>query len=125
MVFKHIHVDCKVCCFECCLYNCSFYLDNHLLTISVYCYCSLHGEARGAVITISGLLQMVTSEEFAQLIIQDAQSIEKRQESDSIDVVDSVRFHLTSHVQTYSEMEDGNRKLALVDDLLESLGFDC
>lgn len=59
------------------------------------------------------------------MILQDAQSIQEREESDSIDIVDSIRYHLTSQVQTYSEIEEANIGLTAIDDLLESLGLDC
>ena len=68
---------------------------------------------------------MVKREEFAEIILEDAQSVAAREDSDSIDIIDSVRYHLTSHVQTYSEIEDSNSKLALVDKLLDSLDLDC
>lgn len=68
---------------------------------------------------------MVTREEFAEIILQDAQSVTDREDSDSIDIVDSVRYHLTSRVLTFSEIEGANSKLSLIDNLLESLDLDC
>lgn len=68
---------------------------------------------------------MVRRKEFADVILQDAQTIQERQESDSIDIVDSVRYHLTSQVQTYSEIEEANTKLHAIDKLLDSLGLVC
>lgn len=68
---------------------------------------------------------MVKRQELADTILHDAHSIQGRQESDSIDIIDTIRYHLTSHVQLYSEIEEANVRLALIDHLLESLGLDC
>lgn len=63
--------------------------------------------------------------ELSDLILADADEVLGRQESDTIDIVDSIRYHLTSCVRTYSEMEEANSKLHQVDQLLQSLGLDC
>lgn len=68
---------------------------------------------------------MVTRDELLDIVMADAKSVTAREDSDTIDIIDSVRYHITSHVQTYSEIQSADDKLALVDGLLETLGLDC
>jgi len=63
--------------------------------------------------------------ELHDLIIQDAASVEDRQETDSIPIVDDIRYHIALAVQDYSAMSEAHDKLVLVDDLLEKLGLDA
>jgi ankyrin repeat/BTB/POZ domain-containing protein 1 len=67
---------------------------------------------------------MVNREDFAQLVMEDASTIKGRQETDSIGIIDDIRFHITNFVQTYSEMEEANEQLRLVDNMLENLNLD-
>lgn len=73
----------------------------------------------------SNLELMVRRNDFEELIREDAESVKGRQETDSIDIVDEIRFYITNNVQTYSAMEEANEKLALIDALLENLGLDA
>lgn len=67
------------------------------------------------------LFQILELEDFAELVKQDAAEVKGRQETDTIDIIDNIRFHLTFSIQTYGEMEEANEKLRLIDDLLEEL----
>ena len=67
---------------------------------------------------------MIDGQDFQDLVKEDASEIKGRQETDSIGIIDDIRFHLTNFVQTYSEMEEANERLQLVDDLLEDLNLD-
>ena len=58
-------------------------------------------------------------------MVRDAETVQAREDSDTIDIIDSIRYHITSHVQTYGEIESANDQLALTDELLETLGLDC
>ncbi|XP_061430173.1 ankyrin repeat and BTB/POZ domain-containing protein 1 isoform X2 [Lethenteron reissneri] len=69
--------------------------------------------------------KLVESEEFAETVKVDAEAVEERQETDSIPLVDDIRFHVTSSVQTFSAMEEANQKLAALDALLARLGIEC
>jgi ankyrin repeat/BTB/POZ domain-containing protein 1 len=51
--------------------------------------------------------------------------VRSRQETDSITVVDDIRYHITSDVQTVSEMDEAREKLQIIDRLLEDLGLDA
>ncbi|XP_032892875.1 ankyrin repeat and BTB/POZ domain-containing protein 1 isoform X1 [Amblyraja radiata] len=69
--------------------------------------------------------KLVESEEFAQVVQDDATAVEDRQETDSIPLVDDIRFHVTSNVQTYSAIEEANQKLKALDELLARLELEC
>lgn len=70
------------------------------------------------------LCQMVESEEFAQLVQEDAAQVKEREETDSIDIVDEVRFYIANVVSTFSELQDAEHHLRLIDQLLEDLDID-
>ena len=63
--------------------------------------------------------------EFEDLVKADAAQVSNRQETDSVDIIDDIRFHITNFVQTYGEMEDANEKLKLIDDFLERIDIDA
>ncbi|XP_047107683.1 ankyrin repeat and BTB/POZ domain-containing protein 1 [Schistocerca piceifrons] len=60
-----------------------------------------------------------------QMILQDAMDIQHRQETDSISIVDDIRYHITSHIASISETIEANNKLKEIDELLETLGLDA
>ncbi|KAF6022969.1 hypothetical protein EB796_018725 [Bugula neritina] len=68
---------------------------------------------------------MVLRSEFKNLVVHDASEVVSREDSDSIDIVDNVRYHMTSRVRTYSEIQSVHDQLSLIDQLLESLQLDC
>lgn len=65
------------------------------------------------------------SEEFVAAVRENAEAVEERQETDSIPLVDDIRFHITSNVQTYSAIEEANQKLEALENLLASIGLEC
>ena len=71
------------------------------------------------------LFQVLELEEFAQLVQDDATEVESREETDTIDIIDSIRFHLTNFVQTYSELQEMEEKIKLIDKFLESVGLEA
>ena len=77
-------------------------------------------------------LQLIDNEEFHSLILEDASSVRDRQQTDSIPVVDDIRFHLYKGVLpniTADEEEEGQfdseSKLHLLSSLLVHLGIEC
>ncbi|KAI1234469.1 hypothetical protein IHE44_0003521 [Lamprotornis superbus] len=62
--------------------------------------------------------KLVELEEFAAAVKENAEAVEERQETDSIPLVDDIRFHITSNVQTYSAIEEANQKLEALENLL-------
>lgn len=63
--------------------------------------------------------------EFAEMVKEDAASLEKRQETDSVPLVDDIRYHIASNVQTYSAIEEANQKLEALEELLVRINIDC
>ena len=70
-------------------------------------------------------MQVLELPEFVKLVKADAADIQNRDDTDSIDIIDSVRFHLTSNIQTYSEMAEADEQLRSIDEFLLSLGLEC
>lgn len=64
-------------------------------------------------------------EEFAEMVKEDAALLEERHETDSVPLVDDIRFHIASNVQTYSAIEEANQKLGALEGLLFSIDIDC
>ncbi|XP_057686187.1 ankyrin repeat and BTB/POZ domain-containing protein 1 isoform X2 [Corythoichthys intestinalis] len=69
--------------------------------------------------------QLVQNEEFAEMVKEDAALLEKRHETDSVPLIDDIRFHIATHVQTYSAIEEANQKLDALEELLFSIDIDC
>ncbi|XP_073431145.1 ankyrin repeat and BTB/POZ domain-containing protein 1 isoform X1 [Dendrobates tinctorius] len=69
--------------------------------------------------------KLVDSDEFASAVREDAAAVEERQETDSIPLIDDIRFHITSNVQTYSAIEEANQRLEALERLLGCLGLEC
>lgn len=68
---------------------------------------------------------MVGLEEFHRVVMEDAQEVKLRQETDSISVVDDIRYHISANARTFVEASEASRKLGLIDDLLSSLGLEA
>ena len=84
---------------------------------------SQHLENTGNVWFI--IFQILDQEEFAELVQGDATEVESREETDTIDIIDSIRFHLTNFVQTFSELQEMEEKIKLIDQFLETLGLEA
>lgn len=65
--------------------------------------------------------EMVCHPDFAVLVQEDAKNVQDRQETDSIGIIDDIRFHITNYVQTFSDMYEADQKLAIIDAFLEEL----
>lgn len=68
---------------------------------------------------------MIHSEDFKELVLEDARNVKGREETDTVDIVDEIRYYISSFVLTYSDMEEANEKLRLIDDLLEELDIEA
>lgn len=64
--------------------------------------------------------QMIDREDFHDIVREDASALEKREDVDSIDVIDNIRFHLTAN-----SIDEAHDKLMLIDSLLEVLDLDA
>ncbi|PSN49801.1 Ankyrin repeat and BTB/POZ domain-containing protein 1, partial [Blattella germanica] len=71
------------------------------------------------------IYKVIHDESLHDLVMQDATEVMGRQETDSIPVIDDIRYHITSEVQTVSEMSEASEKLKLIDEMLEDLGLDA
>ncbi|XP_022805114.1 ankyrin repeat and BTB/POZ domain-containing protein 1-like isoform X2 [Stylophora pistillata] len=82
--------------------------------------------------TSKHLEMFLDNEEFHALILEDASSVRDRQQTDSIPVVDDIRFHLYKGVlpsitsdENESGQFDSETKLIMLNDLLVNLGIEC
>ncbi|KAJ8257950.1 hypothetical protein GJAV_G00191510 [Gymnothorax javanicus] len=69
--------------------------------------------------------KLVEDPEFAEMVEEDAQAVAHRQETDSIPLVDDIRFHITSNVQTFSAIEEAQQRLEALERLLVGIGLEC
>ncbi|KAK8398875.1 hypothetical protein O3P69_004161 [Scylla paramamosain] len=69
--------------------------------------------------------QVVELEQFQTLVLQDAEEVKGRQETDSVQVVDDLRHHISCGVQTISGIQEARTKLATLEALLEELGIEA
>lgn len=69
--------------------------------------------------------RLVEQPEFAEIIKEDAASVEDRQETDSVPMVDEIRYHIAGNLQTYSAIEEANQKLDALEELLSSINIYC
>ena len=67
---------------------------------------------------------MVEEPRFRELILADASAVKARQETDSIDIVDEIRFFLKTDLNSVAAIEETARKMELFSDFLLDLGFD-
>lgn len=71
------------------------------------------------------LWQLVEQVEFAEIIKEDAESLVDRHVTDSVPLVDDIRYHIASNVQTYSAIEEANHKMEVLEALLFSIDIEC
>ncbi|KAM9093967.1 ankyrin repeat and BTB/POZ domain-containing protein 1 [Sarcophilus harrisii] len=69
--------------------------------------------------------KLVEREDFVAAVKEEAAAVAERQETDSIPLVDDIRFHITSNVQTYSAIEEASQRLQVLEELLANIGLDC
>nr|BAC85392.1 unnamed protein product [Homo sapiens] len=55
--------------------------------------------------------KLVEREDFVEAVKEEAAAVAARQETDSIPLVDDIRFHVASTVQTYSAIEEAQQRL--------------
>ncbi|KAK2139707.1 hypothetical protein LSH36_1645g00004 [Paralvinella palmiformis] len=73
----------------------------------------------------SNLERVIDNNEFTTFVREDANAVKERQETDSIPIVDDIRYHITNFVQTFSDMYEADQKLAVIDSFLEELGLEA
>ncbi|KAL3199908.1 hypothetical protein MRX96_013397 [Rhipicephalus microplus] len=63
--------------------------------------------------------------EFHEVVREDAKEVKLRQETDSITVIDDIRYYISANARSTAEIVNANEKLKLVDNLLTALGLDA
>ncbi|CAL4061976.1 unnamed protein product, partial [Meganyctiphanes norvegica] len=69
--------------------------------------------------------QMLVNEELEELIISDAAEVSGRQETDTVTIIDELRYHITSDVLTISGIREAKFKLEKIETLLDDLGIEA
>lgn len=64
-------------------------------------------------------------ENFRALVIRDANEVECRQETDSIPIIDDIRYHIATHVDSFGYLDESQHILRIVDDFLVELGLEA
>lgn len=59
------------------------------------------------------------------MIQEDARSVVDREETDSIPLVDDIRYHIASNVRTYDDIGEAKQKLQMLEQLLVNIGLQC
>ena len=67
---------------------------------------------------------MVHIEEFANLVRSDAGGVKNREATDTIPIIDDIRYHIQNFVQTFSDMDEADQRLMAIDQLLEDMDLD-
>ncbi|PVD25039.1 hypothetical protein C0Q70_15536 [Pomacea canaliculata] len=81
-------------------------------------------EAHCAEFIACNLAEVIEEEDFAELVKEDASNVKERQETDSIDIIDEIRYYIANVVRTFSDLQDADSRLRMIDQLLEDLGLD-
>ncbi|EDO45347.1 predicted protein [Nematostella vectensis] len=78
------------------------------------------------------IAEFIDSQDFHELILEDAAAIRNREETDSIPIVDDLRFHLYKNILPNDgsgslclEGGDAEVNLLILNNILEKLGLDC
>ena len=66
---------------------------------------------------------MWEDQDLRNIVESDAQEVVKREETDSIAIIDEIRSHISASVKKLSDMDDAESRMMVVDRLLEELGF--
>ncbi|XP_042240790.1 ankyrin repeat and BTB/POZ domain-containing protein 1-like isoform X1 [Homarus americanus] len=69
--------------------------------------------------------QVMEQQEFRDLVLADAQDVQGRQETDTVLIVDELRYHISSAVQTISGIHEARTKLSSLEAMLEDLGIEA
>jgi ankyrin repeat/BTB/POZ domain-containing protein 1 len=68
--------------------------------------------------------EIINDEKFKKLVISDAENVKARQETDSIDIIDELRFVLrTTNLDSLASIQEAENRLSSLNTFLEDLGF--
>ena len=68
---------------------------------------------------------MVLLQEFRDLVLEDAKNVQSRQETDSIDIIDEIRYYLRTNLRSSSAIAEAERKLESLNYMLEDLDLEA
>ena len=69
---------------------------------------------------------MVINEKFKELVLSDARNVKSREETDSIDIVDEIRYVLrTTYLNSLSSIKEAETQLECLDSFLEELNLEA
>ena len=69
---------------------------------------------------------MVINEKFKELVLSDARNVKSREETDSIDIVDEIRYVLrTTNLNSLSSIKEAETQLECLDSFLEELNLEA
>lgn len=72
------------------------------------------------------LEEMVCHEKFKDLVLNDARNVKSREETDSIDIIDEIRYVLrTTNLKSFSSIDEVERQLECLDNFLEELNLEA
>ena len=67
----------------------------------------------------------IESEEFTELVEYDAAQVLSREETDSVPLIDDIRYHLSKAILNFSHLEETQMKLGNLDRFLARLKIEC
>ncbi|XP_021364162.1 ankyrin repeat and BTB/POZ domain-containing protein 1-like [Mizuhopecten yessoensis] len=73
----------------------------------------------------NNLHEVLRLADFVDIVRQDAANLKQREDTDTVEIIDDIRFNITNFVQTFSDMMDADEKLRMIDDFLEELDIDA
>ena len=69
---------------------------------------------------------MVKNEKFKELVLNDARNVKSREETDTIDIVDEIRYVLrTTNLNSLSSIKEAELQLECLDSFLEELNLEA
>ena len=69
---------------------------------------------------------MVKNEKFKELVLNDARNVKSREETDSIDIVDEIRYVIrTTNLNSLSSITEAELQLECLDSFLEELNLEA
>ena len=69
---------------------------------------------------------MVKNEKFKELVLNDARNVKSREETDTIDIVDEIRYVLrTTNLNSLSSIAEAELQLECLDFFLEELNLEA
>ncbi len=70
-------------------------------------------------------MKVLQQEEFVKFVLEDAASVVDRQETDTVPIIDDLRFYLAEFSTVDpSDIEETSEKMKLLDDFLEQIGLE-